>query len=155
MIKLFHSNWIIREEWFELLKRVPNEELLRNRIGGQGSILNTIFHILDVEYSWICGIQGKPEVQVRFENYNTLEQLKTLSDSWMQEIKLFLETWSDDFENDIVTVPWSEERYTEGEILLHIIAHEIHHMGQLSIWAREMGIQPVSANVIGRGLFVV
>lgn len=155
MIKLFHSNWMIREEWFELLKQVPNEELLRNRIGGPGSIFYTIFHILDVEYSWICGIQGKPEIQVQYENCNTLEQLKKLSDSWMQETKLFLETWSDDFKNDIVTVPWSEGGYTKGEILLHIIAHEIHHMGQLSIWAREMGIQPVSANVIGRGLFAV
>lgn len=34
----------------------------------------------------------------------------------------------------------------------HVIAHEIHHVGQLSVWAREMGRQPVTANLIGRGL---
>ncbi|HDR5875335.1 TPA: damage-inducible protein DinB, partial [Bacillus anthracis] len=30
--------------------------------------------------------------------------------------------------------------------------HEIHHIGQLSIWARELNLRPVSANLIGRGL---
>ncbi len=36
----------------------------------------------------------------------------------------------------------------------HLIAHEIHHIGQLSIWSREMGIEPVSASLIDfLGLF--
>ena len=26
-----------------------------------------------------------------------------------------------------------------GEVMQHVIAHEIHHMGQLSVWARELG----------------
>jgi uncharacterized damage-inducible protein DinB len=155
LIKLFYYNWMVRDEWFELCKQVPNEELLRNRIGGVGSILYTLFHISDVEYSWIRGIQGKPDIQVQYENYKTLEQVKKLSDSWVQETKSFLDAWSNDLENEIVTVPWTEGRYTKGEILRHVIAHEIHHMGQLSIWAREIGIQPISANVIGRGLFTM
>jgi uncharacterized damage-inducible protein DinB len=46
-----------------------------------------------------------------------------------------------------------EGRFTKGEILRHLIAHEIHHMGQLSIWVRDLGLQPVSASVTGRGLF--
>lgn len=152
LIKLFQYNWIVREEWFERCKQIPTEELLRNRTGGAGSILYTLFHISDVEYSWIRGIQGKPDIQVEFENYKTLEQVKELSDSWLKETKAFLNTWSNDFENERVSVPWSEGRYTKGEILRHVIAHEIHHMGQLFIWAREIGLQPISANVIGRGL---
>ena len=153
LIKLFNYNWMVRNEWFERCKQLSNEELLRNRIGGPGSILYTLFHISDVEYSWIRGIQGQPDLQVQFESCKSLEQVKELSHSWMQETKAFLDTWSDNFEYETVIVPWTEGRYTKGEILRHVIAHEIHHMGQLSIWARELGIQPVSANVIGRGLF--
>ncbi|SFB22860.1 DinB family protein [Lentibacillus halodurans] len=40
-----------------------------------------------------------------------------------------------------------------GEIMRHVIAHEIHHIGQLSVWACEIGKKPVNANLIGRGLF--
>ncbi|WP_276575678.1 DinB family protein, partial [Bacillus cereus group sp. BfR-BA-01524] len=32
---------------------------------------------------------------------------------------------------------------THGEIIRHVIVHEIHHIGQLSIWAREIGKEPV------------
>jgi len=41
---------------------------------------------------------------------------------------------------------------TWGEVMRHVIAHEIHHMGQLSIWSRELGKKPISANLVGRGL---
>ncbi|GAA0596811.1 hypothetical protein GCM10009001_11170 [Virgibacillus siamensis] len=40
-----------------------------------------------------------------------------------------------------------------GEIMRHVIAHEIHHIGQLSVWSREIGRKPVTANLIDRGLF--
>lgn len=41
---------------------------------------------------------------------------------------------------------------TWGEALRHVIVHEIHHVGHLSVWAREVGKKPASANLIGRGL---
>lgn len=40
----------------------------------------------------------------------------------------------------------------KGEILRHILVHEIHHIGQLSLWSKELGIQVVSSNFIGRDL---
>ncbi|PER29890.1 hypothetical protein CN931_22460 [Bacillus sp. AFS054943] len=48
-------------------------------------------------------------------------------------------------------VSWTNKEYRYGEVLRHVIVHEIHHIGQLSIWAKELNLQPVSANLIGRG----
>ena len=48
-------------------------------------------------------------------------------------------------DGSVVTDTW-------GEVMRHMIAHEIHHIGQLSVWAREIGKKPVSANLIGKGL---
>ncbi|MDQ0913885.1 putative damage-inducible protein DinB [Paenibacillus sp. V4I5] len=45
------------------------------------------------------------------------------------------------------------EAHKYGEVMWHVIAHEIHHIGQLSIWSREIGKKPVTANLIGRGLY--
>ncbi|MNI23674.1 DinB family protein [compost metagenome] len=153
MINLLRYNWLVREEWFELCKHIPVEELLRKRVGGAASILYTLFHIIDVEYSWIRGIQGKPDIQVEYKDNETLQQVKKLSDVWNHETKEFLLTWKSENDNEVVTVPWTDGFYTKGEILRHVITHEIHHIGQLSIWVRELGLQPISANVIGRGLF--
>jgi uncharacterized damage-inducible protein DinB len=55
-------------------------------------------------------------------------------------------------EYEEIKVPWSDTVYYHGEVLRHVIAHEIHHVGQLSIWTKELGIKPVSANFIERGL---
>jgi uncharacterized damage-inducible protein DinB len=155
MNKLFQYNWMIRDEWFELCKLIPNDELSHKRIGGVGDILYTLFHIVDVEYSWIRGIQGKPDIQVQYDNCKSIQQVKELSDSGRIETQLFLHSWTNDVEKELVTVPWTEGRYSKGEILRHLIAHEIHHMGQVSIWVRECGIKPVSASVIGRNLQVL
>jgi uncharacterized damage-inducible protein DinB len=144
---------MVRDEWFELFKQIPSDELLRKRNSGIGGILFTIFHIIDVEYSWIRGMQSKPDIQVQYDNYKSLQQVRELSDSCRNEIQRFLQTWTNDCEKETVTVPWSEGHYSKGEILRHVIAHEIHHMGQLSIWVRDLGLEPVSANVIGKGLF--
>lgn len=153
MITFFRYNWMVRDEWFDLCKEISIEDLLSSRVGGAGSILYTFFHIVDVEYSWIRGIQGKPDIQVQFDNYKTLQLVKELSDSWKIEVQEFLETWSTDFENENATVHWTTGQYTKSEILHHVIAHEIHHIGQLSIWGKELGLHPVSVSVIGRGLF--
>lgn len=152
MKTMFRYNWSVRDEWFALCNQIPKEELLRQRVGGVGSILYTFFHIIDVEYSWIRGIQGKPDIQVQFEDDQSIEQIKNLSDDWRNETQDFLNTWTSKLENEVVTVPWTDQHYTKGEILRHLIAHEIHHIGQLSIWIKELGLQPVSANVIGRNL---
>ncbi|SEB05442.1 Uncharacterized damage-inducible protein DinB (forms a four-helix bundle) [Thalassobacillus cyri] len=150
MIKFFEYNWQVRDEWFEWCNQLSNEELIKERTGGVGSILYTLFHIIDVEYSWLRGIQDKEDVVVEFSDYATLEKVKSLSDSFQNEIAEFLKKSLDGFKDNVVSVPWDEDKYTVEEILHHIIAHEIHHMGQLCVWSRELELNPVPANFIGR-----
>ncbi|MFF5399863.1 DinB family protein [Peribacillus butanolivorans] len=152
MLTLFTYNWQVRREWFEWCQTVPSAELLRQRRGGMGTILKTLVHIIDVEYSWIRTIQGKPDIEIDMDSYNTIEKVKGLSERYHSEVKDFLYSYSPDWENDIVEPSWMEGTYEIGRILRHLIAHEIHHIGQLSIWSREIGIKPVSASVIDRVL---
>ena len=146
----FEYNWQVRDEWFEWCNQLSNEELIKVRTGGVGSILYTLFHIIDVEYSWLRGIQGKEDVVVEFADNDTPEKVKSLSVSFRNEIAEYLKKNLDDLKEKVVCVPWDEDKYTVEEILHHIIAHEIHHIGQLSVWSRELELIPVPANFIGR-----
>ena len=150
MKNFFEYNWNVRDEWFEWCKQLTAEELLKERKGGVGSILYTLFHIAEVEYSWVRGIQGKEGVVVRFADYSSLEMVKSLSESFQKEIAEFLNVNLDELKGEVVSVPWDKDTYTVDEILHHIIAHEIHHIGQLSVWSRELEIIPIPANFIGR-----
>lgn len=126
--------------------------MLRKRVGGVGSILETLFHIVDVEYSWIGALQGKEERASQFKDYQSIQKVKALSDLYRRELEEFLQVWSVDLESKTLKASWTDKTYTYGEVLRHGIVHEIHHIGQISVWARELNIQPVSANLIGRGL---
>lgn len=126
--------------------------MLRKRVGGVGSVLETLFHIVDVEYSWIRALQEKEDNEPQFKDYQSIKKVKALSDLYRQELECFLQLWSGDFESKILKASWTDKTYKHGEVLRHVIVHEIHHIGQISIWARELNLQPVSANLIGRGL---
>lgn len=149
---LFRYNWEVRREWFEICKQLTHEQLLQERTGGAGSILYTLYHIADVEYSWIRGIQQKPDVPVPFEEVKTLSLVQQLSDDWQKEVSSFIESWSRELDREMVHISWNDQSYAQGDILRHLVAHEIHHIGQLSIWSRELGLTPVSASFVDRKL---
>ncbi|RFU68434.1 DinB family protein [Bacillus sp. V59.32b] len=157
MLKLFQYNWQVREDWFTWCEAVPEEELLKKRVGGVGSILFTLFHIVDVEYSWILGLQGEPEPkEPPFETYASLQKVKDLSRQYHREVEPFVTSWTNEMESRTLSETDSQGEtvsFRHGEIMRHVIAHEIHHIGQLSVWAREIGRKPVTANMIGRRLF--
>ncbi|GED30323.1 DinB family protein [Brevibacillus centrosporus] len=155
MKTFFQYNWMVREQWYQWCEDVPEEELLRERIGGAGSILYTLYHIIDVECSWIRVLQGKPDIQDDFMQFRSLAKVRMLDANYRPEVEEFVMAWEDSMESrpfcdpraggSMVTDAW-------GEVVRHVIAHQIHHLGQLSIWAREVGKKPVSANVIGKQL---
>jgi uncharacterized damage-inducible protein DinB len=150
MHTFFEYNWQIRDEWFTWCNQLTTEELLKERIGGVGGILYTLFHIIDVEQSWLRAIAGKDDLVVQFAEYDTLEGIRFLSDTYREEIKEFLPKILAESTNKLVTVDWDKESYRKNDILHHVIAHEIHHIGQLSVWAREVELKPISAGFLGR-----
>ena len=152
LIKFFKYNWQVRDEWFEWCNQLSNEELRKDRTGGVGSILYTLFHIIDVEYSWLRAIQGKEDVVVEFANYDTVEKVKSLSDRFRNEIAEFLKKNIDELNEKVVCVPWDEDKYTVEEIIHHIIAHEIHHVGQLSVWSRDLELPPYPLTLLEESL---
>ena len=153
LLTLFRYNWQVRDEWFDWCESVPTEELTRQRTGGVGSILRTLFHVVDVEQAWIRGLKAEADIRYDFEFYASLTNVRELSQSCRDEVEEFLLNWTPDMEDRLLLGTkrdGNSYQYTYGEVLRHVIAHEIHHVGQLSVWARELGREPVTANLIGR-----
>ncbi|NUU64113.1 DinB family protein [Paenibacillus agri] len=155
METLFRYNWMVREQWYRWCEDVPEQELLKVRTGGVGSILKTLFHVADVEWSWIQSIQGKPDFLEDFNLYQSLAQVRALDARFRHDVEGFVLDWREELERKMFDDLLPDGRVRSlawGEVLRHVIAHEIHHMGQLSVWAREIGKAPVSANLIEKGL---
>ncbi|WP_313731689.1 DinB family protein [Cohnella nanjingensis] len=128
---------------------------MKKHTGGIGGILYTLFHVVTVEYNWICEMEEKPEYHYPFEEYAALQNVQALSDRFHDEVKSFISSWNSHLESRVLTTitDGEPESFKYGEIMRHLIAHEIHHEGQLSVWSRELGKAPITANLIRRGLF--
>ncbi|MGN1400161.1 MAG: DinB family protein [Bacillus sp. (in: firmicutes)] len=151
MKTFFMYNWHVRDEWFDWCEQLTEKELKDDRIGGVNSFLYTMFHIAEVEYSWIRAIKGKGDVIFNYGDYDTLSKVRLFSEMCRKEVRHFLESIdAKDLEKRMVKAEWDSEVYFATDILHHIIAHEIHHIGQLSVWARQLGVEPVGAHFIGR-----
>ncbi|UOB16151.1 DinB family protein [Abyssalbus ytuae] len=152
----FEYNWKIRNEWFNLLKNVPQDELLKERTGGLGSISKTLFHIIKVEHNWICDLKGMPILDIKFSSsFTGLHSIINFSNELNKDVVEYLSNWNDNYEYKILYLKpenGGDIRCTYAEVLRHLIIHEIHHIGQLSIWVRELGMKPVSSNFIHNGL---
>ena len=155
MLTLFRYNWQVREQWFRWCREVAEEDLLRPRTGGVGSILFTLFHVVDVERMWIADLTPVATVPNRFEDYRSLQRVVALSEASRPDVEAFVRRWRPEMDQRVVEGTYEDGkpyRVALGEGLRHVIAHEIHHMGQLSVWSRELGRAPVSANLVGREL---
>ncbi|MCI4060828.1 damage-inducible protein DinB, partial [Bacillus cereus] len=77
--------------WFTLCEYKPDEEQLKKRVGGFGSIQHTLFHIVDVEYMWILCLRGAPVPEEPFfVDYASLQKVKNLSAKYHEKVKPFL-----------------------------------------------------------------
>jgi len=153
MLSLFKYNWQVREEWFKWCESLSEEEFFKERVGGMKSIRETLIHIIDCELLWLNSlVDGK----VAFDGRQILTHLSEIKEysSFVQSLtEQFIEQLPSDYEFKIIEVQRRDGsllEFTQKKILAHMITHEIHHIGQLSIWAREMQRKPISSDLIIR-----
>ena len=153
MYSLFQYNWQVREDWFNWCQSIGEEEFHKERIGGMKSIRETFIHIVDCELIWL---NSMVEEKIMYENRDIIRKLSDIraySTFVKSHTEKFIEQLPSDYENRIIEVKRRNGdviQFTQKKILAHMITHEIHHIGQLSIWARELNLKPVSSDLIFR-----
>lgn len=147
MQTFFCYNWTVRKQWFEWCENLPEEELYRQRPGETGTILQTLFLIVDMEWSWIRLLQGKSHFRRSFSKYNSLEKIKELDSRSRLEVAGFVDRWEESMENRLLQIDpalkGNADVNTWGQVMRYVIAHQIKHVSQLSIWARELDGDPI------------
>jgi len=155
MIDMFMYNWQIREEWFEWCETLSTEELVKKRIGGMGSILHNLYHVIDCEQIWINQMQGTPVMESDIKNITTLNDVQTFSDLTKPVTLNFIKSYKREGNEKVLVLKrkdGSTKSLPYDKVLGHIFTHEIHHIGQISVWSRDIGLKPVSSDLIFRDL---
>lgn len=149
--EMFNYNWQVRDEWIEWCGSLCKEELSKRRTGGMGSILHNLFHVIDCEQLWINQLQETPVIKKNMKAITGLDEIKEFSNLTKKVSKSFVEKYENSNKEKLFTYSLKsgeKKQWTFDKVLYHIITHEIHHIGQLSIWAREIGKKPISSDLI-------
>jgi uncharacterized damage-inducible protein DinB len=156
MVDLFQYNWDVRDDWFTWCESLSEEEFHQARIGGMKSFRETLIHIVDCELLWLNTILGE---RITYENRETLyhlEEIKQYSAFVQSQTEAFLGNMKHGNDTRIIEVKRRDGtvlHFSQKKIVAHMITHEIHHIGQLSVWAREIGLKPVSSDLIIRNVY--
>lgn len=153
MLDLFRYNWQVREDWFDWCEHISHEELIKEQIGGIGTILQNLFHVINCEQIWISHMKGVPQIITDKSEITTLQHVEEFHTATKPTTEEFLAAMNEETLSHILTIPTKKDvtyELTYKKVFHHIITHEIHHIGQLSIWSRELGIKPVSSDLIIR-----
>lgn len=153
MLDMFLYNWQVREDWFTWCESISEEELRAERVGGMGSILKTLSHVIDCELIWMNHMLEEPYIYSEKDSITKLDDVIKFSNFTKEITESFLRNWTGDYESKVVEINSRNGKtysFTYGKIIRHIFSHEIHHIGQLSIWSREIGLKPVSSDLIFR-----
>jgi len=94
-------------------------------------------HIADAEEGWfryvITGERNEWPTEYTLQNYPSKEVIGQLLDQVHGRTESFLATLElADLERQ-VQVPWGDDTFTLGWIIWHVLEHEIHHRGELSL----------------------
>ncbi|MBM7664027.1 putative damage-inducible protein DinB [Solibacillus kalamii] len=153
MLSLFKYNWQVREDWFTWCESLPEGEFHKERVGGMKSLRETLTHIIDCELLWLNSFMDEKIVFEKRHSLTLLSEIKDYSTFVQTYTESLIEQLPSDYENQIIEIQRRDGtilEFTQKKILAHMITHEIHHIGQLSVWAREMQRKPVSSDLIIR-----
>lgn len=153
MLDMFSYNWQVREDWFNWSLNISIDELTKKRTGGMGSILHNLFHVIDCEQIWINQMNGTPVIIKNRNDIANLNEVIEFSNSTKLTTQRFIQSWTPELERKELEIKrrnGGTSNFTYEKIIRHIISHEIHHIGQLSVWSRELEIKPVSSDLLFR-----
>ena len=104
MIDMFLYNWQIREDWFDFCKNISEEDLTKKRVGGFGSFLHNLFHVIDCEQIWINQLKGTQVLVKDFNSISNLEEVIEFSNTTKSQTLIYLQSYNNDMGKRVLEV---------------------------------------------------
>ena len=131
----------------------PAELLVKDCKGSFGSIYDTLIHLYQADAIWWDRLQNRPTGTLA--DYEAPGCTYELRDAWfgvqdkMIEFAggLSDEDWQRDLSyKTLAGIPYQTPIW---QMVLHIVNHGSHHRGQVTSMLRQLGVKPVSLDLIG------
>lgn len=127
---------LVREGLIETINRFEEAELAYMPYPNSWSVGEIILHIASAENGWFqYVVQRRYSLWPKdfmFKDYPSKRRLITILDEVHRETKELLEKLSEKELEKTIVFPWDGSANL-GWIVMHVLEHEIHHRGELSM----------------------
>jgi uncharacterized damage-inducible protein DinB len=147
--ELFNYNHTVRQNYIDAFKqKLSWEDMIKNRETGWLSLKDTLLHIIWVEDSWInYSIQGleDPNRPFPYSSYNSWNIIDDYNLNSTSKIKNYFDSLRP---NDLwrpvsrLNIDGIRRTTIVREVLIHVIAEELHHRGEIIAILWQMNFQP-------------
>ena len=133
----FFAHWKqVRAGLCGLIDQFKEEELHFKPYEGAWSVGEILLHIANAEQGWFrYAVTGELDAWPRrysMDNYSSLDDISNL----LKEVHAWTETYIAELDrgdyHKVIELPWDEKIHL-GWIIWHVLEHEIHHRGELSL----------------------
>ena len=125
----------IHTDTLAVLDRFSEEDLAFVPVKGGWCVGQIMVHIAEAEEGWFGTIAQKSHdswpKEINFENYPTKEDIKALLVGTHSRTMKYLGTLSIDDLDRVVSSEWGN--FSIAFIIWHVLEHEVHHRGELSL----------------------
>ena len=130
------SHWEqVRSELYTTIDQFKQDELTFIPFKGSWSVRQIMLHIADCENYWLHGIvrhEIKLGTYYDLAEHPTTTAIKETLEYTRKKTIAFLDSLDEDDLNQVYTTP-HDETFTLRWIIWHVLEHEIHHRGELSL----------------------
>jgi uncharacterized damage-inducible protein DinB len=143
---LLEYNGQVRRRYFDVLCKLPWEEVTKNREASFGSMRNIFVHTLSCVDYWLDFLQNQKLYSCKeYDHYNSCEQIRGYLEQVEKRTKGYLSSLP---ETDLQKIYVAQDdakhpvTVTAEDILIHLFEEEIHHRGELIALMWQMNVEP-------------
>jgi uncharacterized damage-inducible protein DinB len=149
---LYDYGYWANRKLFQVISQLTPEQFTQPVGGSNGSIRNTMTHVLSAEWGWLSRCGG-PERGPRLnpEDYPTVESLIQDWKKVEMYVREFLSKLKDEdlARNAEYKTDRAEKRSMPlGELMQHAANHGVHHRGQVALLLRLLGHSPGNFDIL-------
>jgi uncharacterized damage-inducible protein DinB len=125
----------VRTDLVATIDKFTQEELTFVPFKGSWSVGQIMLHIADCENYWLHFVVRQeidPWKYYDLADYPSVEAIKKVLDIVRLKTLIYLESLEESDLDKVYQIP-EGETYTLGWIIWHVVEHEIHHRGELSL----------------------
>lgn len=149
MVELFISEWgRVREGLLTTIDAFEDGDLGYRAYDGAWPVGQLMLHIAheergEVQFGITRALDAWPD-EYALAEYPTVEAIKTLLVEVHAQTETYLQTLGDADLSGVVETPWGAT-YTLAAMIWHVVEHEIHHRGELSLILGTLGRDGLNA----------